>query len=112
MLVFTERGIQFTNRHMLLTDIDTLRTCKDIRVGDEIILRKTNVFKKFLTCLSSFSVNINVAVDVSMNNNSVVCGKLPCGKGSYHIETSQLIYSADQLTGLCMVRIFEKVIFK
>ena len=43
-----------------------------------------------------------------MNSNTIVCGKVPSGKDLYHIETSQLIYSADQSGGLCMVGVFEK----
>ena len=43
-----------------------------------------------------------------MNSNTIVWGKVPSGKDLYHIETSQLIYSADQSGGLCMVRVFEK----
>ena len=43
-----------------------------------------------------------------MNKNTIVCGKVPSGKDLYHIETSQLIYSADQSGGLCMVGVFEK----
>ena len=69
---------------------------------------KANVFNKFLTFLTNFSVNTNVAVDISMNNNTIVCGKIPSGKDLYHIETSQLFYSADQSDGLCMVLVFEK----
>ena len=53
-----------------------------------------------------------VAVDISMNSNTIVCGKIPCGKDLYHIETSLLIYSADQSDGLCMVRVFEKSDFQ
>ena len=47
-----------------------------------------------------------------MNSNTIVCGKVPSGKDLYHIETSQLIYSADQSGGLCMVQVFEKSDFQ
>ena len=56
---------------------------------------KANVFNKFLTFLTNFSVKVNVAVDISMNSNTIVCAKVPSGKNLYHNETSQLIYSAD-----------------
>ena len=65
-----------------------------------------NVFNKFLTnFLTNFFVNV---IDISMNSNTIVCGKIVFGKDSCHIETSQLICSVDQLAGLCMVRVFEK----
>ena len=64
---------------------------------------KANVFNKFLTFLTNFSVNVNVAVDISMNSNTIVCGKIPSGKDLHHIETSQLIYSGDKSDGLYMV---------
>ena len=73
---------------------------------------KANVFNKFLTFLTNFSVNVNVAVDISMNSSTIVCGKIGSGKDLYHIETSQLIYSADQSDGLYMVRVFEKSDFQ
>ena len=38
-----------------------------------------------------------------MNNKGIVCGKIPSGK-----ETIQLICSADLLTGLCRVQIYQK----
>ena len=47
-----------------------------------------------------------------MNNNTIVCGKIPSGKDFYHIETSRLIYSADQSGGLCMVWVLEKSDFQ
>ena len=40
------------------------------------------------------------------------CGKVPSGKDLYHTEISQLIYSADESGGLCMVRVFEKSDFQ
>ena len=73
---------------------------------------KANVFNKFLTSLANFSVNVNVAVDISMNSNTIVCGEIPSGKDLYHIETSQLIYSTDQSEVLYMVRVFEKSDFQ
>ena len=69
---------------------------------------KANVFSKFFTFLINCSVNDNVAVDILMKSNTIVCGKIPSGKDFYHIETSQLICSADQSDGLCMVQVFEK----
>ena len=39
-----------------------------------------NVFNKFLTFLTNIFVNSNVAVDTSMNSNTVVCGKFPSRK--------------------------------
>ena len=56
---------------------------------------KANVFNKFLIFLTNFSVNVYVAIDISMNSNTIVCGKVPSGKDLYHIQISQLIYSAD-----------------
>ena len=47
-----------------------------------------------------------------MNSDTIACGKVPSAKGLYHIETSQLIYSAGQLGGLCMVQVFEKSDFQ
>ena len=47
-----------------------------------------------------------------MNSNNRVYGKIPCEKNLYHIEISQLIYSADQSDGLCIVRVFEKSDFQ
>ena len=73
---------------------------------------KVNVFNRSLTFLNCFSGNVNVAVHISINRNTIVCGKTPSGNDSYYIETSQLICSSHQLTGLCMVRVFKKVIFK
>ena len=64
---------------------------------------KANVFNKFLIFLTNFSVIVYVAINnILMNSDTIVCGKVPSGKGLYHIETSQLIYSADQLGCLCM----------
>ena len=73
---------------------------------------KANVLNKFLIFLINFSVNVYVAIDISTNSSTIVCGKVPSGKDLYHIETSQLIYSADQLGGLCMVLVFEKSDFQ
>ena len=73
---------------------------------------KANVLNKFLIFLTNFSVNVYVAIDISMNSNTIVCGKVPSGKDLYHIETSQLIYSADQSGGLCMGGFLKKVIFQ
>ena len=42
-----------------------------------------------------------------MNSNTIVCGKIPSGRDLYHIETSQLIYSADQSDSLYIVQVFE-----
>ena len=69
---------------------------------------KANVFNKFLISLTNFSLNVYVAVDISMNSNTIICGKVPSGKDLYHIQTSRLIYSADQSGGLYMVQVFEK----
>ena len=73
---------------------------------------KANVFNKFLIFLTNFSVNVYVATDISMNSNTTACGKSPSGKDLYHIDTSQLIYDADQSGGLCMVPVFEKSDFQ
>ena len=73
---------------------------------------KANVFNKFLIFLTNFSVNVYVAINILMNSDTIACGKVPSGKGLYHIETSQLIYSAGQLGGLCMVQVFEKSDFQ
>ena len=43
-----------------------------------------------------------------MNSNTIICVKFPSGKDLYHIQTSRLIYSADQSGGLYMVQVFEK----
>ena len=40
----------------------------------------TNVFNKFFTLLTNFSVNVNIALDISMNSNTIVCGKVPSRK--------------------------------
>ena len=47
-----------------------------------------------------------------MNINTIVCGKILSGKVLYHIETSQLICSADQSVILCMMQVFEKSDFQ
>ena len=73
---------------------------------------KANVYNMFLISLTNFSVNVYVAVDISMNSNTIVCDKVPSGKDLYHIETSRLIYSADQSGGLYMARLFEKSDFQ
>ena len=49
---------------------------------------------------------------MSMNSNTIICGKVPSGKDLYHIQTSRLIYSADQSGGLYMVQLFEKSDFQ
>ena len=36
----------------------------------------------------------------------IVCSEAPLSENSYYIETSQLIRSANQLTGFCTTRIF------
>ena len=69
---------------------------------------KANVLNKFLTFLTEFSVNVNVAVDISMNSNTIVCRKFPSGKDLYHIETSQLIYSVNRPDGFHMAPVFDK----
>ena len=73
---------------------------------------KADVFNKFLISLTNFSVNVYVAIDISMNSNTIIYGKVPSGNDLYHIETSQLIYSADQSGGLYMMRGFEKSDFQ
>ena len=73
---------------------------------------KANVFNKFFTLLTNFSVNVNIAVDISMNSNTIVCGKFLSGKDSHHIDTSQFTCSADQLAGFAWCRFWGKVIFK
>ena len=73
---------------------------------------KANVFNKFLISLTNFSLNVYVAVDIAMNSNTIICGKVPSRKDLYHIETSRLIYSADQSGGLYMARLFEKSDFR
>ena len=73
---------------------------------------KANVFNKFLISLTNFSVNVYVAVDISMNSNTIICDKVPYGKDLYHIETNRLICGADQPGGLYMVRVFEKSDFQ
>ena len=70
---------------------------------------KANVLTSFLTSISN---SVNVTVDVPMISNTIVYRKIPSGKGLYHIRSSQLIYSANQLTSLCMVRVFEKSYFQ
>ena len=72
---------------------------------------KDNLFNKFLIFSTNFSV-VYVAIDMSMNSNTIVYGKVPSGKDLYHIETSQLIYSANQSDDLCMVQVFEKSDFQ
>ena len=67
---------------------------------------------KFLIFLTNFSVNVYVATDISINSNTIVCGKFPSGKDLCHVETSQLIYNADQSGGLCMVRVFAESDFQ
>ena len=49
---------------------------------------KTNLFNKFLTFLTNFSVNVNVAVDMSTNSNTIVCLKTPFGKDSSYCDQS------------------------
>ena len=73
---------------------------------------KANVFNKFLIFLTNFSVNVHVAVNISLNSNTIVGGIVPSGKDLYHIKTNQLIYSAHRPGGLCMVRVFEKSDFQ
>ena len=73
---------------------------------------KVNVLNKSLIFLTNFPVNVYAAIDISMISNTIVCGKVPSGKHLYQIETSQLTYRADQSSGLCMVRIFEKSDFQ
>ena len=73
---------------------------------------KANVFNKFLIFLTNFSVNVYVAVNISLNSNTIVCGIVPSGKDLYHIKTNQLIYIAHQPGGLCMVWVFEKSDFQ
>ena len=69
---------------------------------------KANVFNRFLISLTNFALNVYVAVDIAMNSNTIICGKVPSRKDLYHIETSRFIYSADQSGGLYMVQLFEK----
>ena len=47
-----------------------------------------------------------------MNSNTIICRKVPSGKDLYHVETNQLIYSADQSGGFYMARVFEKSNFQ
>ena len=47
-----------------------------------------------------------------MNSSTIVCRKISSRKDKYHIETSQLIYSADKSDGLYMVPVFEKSDFQ
>ena len=38
--------------------------------------------------------------------NTIICTEEPSGEGSYHMETSQLIFFAKRLAGLRMVLVF------
>ena len=66
----------------------------------------------FFTLLTNFSVNVNIAVDISMNSNTIVCGKFFSGKDSHHIDNGQFTCSADQLAGFAWCGFLGKVIFK
>ena len=41
-----------------------------------------------------------------------VCSEMPFSKNSYHIETSQLICKALQLTGFYIIRVFSEKCFR
>ena len=43
---------------------------------------------------------------------TVLCSEFPFGKNTYHIETSQVIISANQLTGYYMIDFLLKAIFQ
>ena len=73
---------------------------------------KANVLNKFLIFLTNFSVNVYVAIDISMNSNTIVCEKVPSGKDLYHTETSQFIYCADHSVVYVWCEFLKKVIFK
>ena len=45
---------------------------------------KANVFNKFLISLTNFSVNVYVAIDISINSNTIICRKVTSGKDLYH----------------------------
>ena len=81
------------------------RNLNSFSAAAKLLIVLTNL--NFLTNLS-----VSVAADISRNSNTIVCGRIPCGKDSYNIEPSQLICNADQLGGLCMVRVFEKSDFQ
>ena len=38
--------------------------------------------------------------------NTIICREEPSSEGSYHMETSHLIYFAKRLAGFCMVLVF------
>ena len=40
-----------------------------------------------------------------------ICSEIPFSKNSYHIKTSRLICSANQLTGFYMIRVFTETYF-
>ena len=49
--------------------------------------KNSSVFNKFLTVLTNISVNVNVAVDTSMNSNTRVCAKVSSGKDSNFLKS-------------------------
>ena len=51
------------------------------KLTENIGTYKASIFNKFLTFLTNFHVNVNVAVDISVNSNTVVCGKISSVKG-------------------------------
>ena len=58
------------------------------------------------------SIKANVAADISMNDNTLVCAKVPFREDLYHTKTNMLICNADQLTGLWMMWVFERSDFQ
>ena len=49
---------------------------------------KANVFNKLLISLTNLFVNVYVATDISMNSNTIICGKVHSGKHLYHLDQS------------------------
>ena len=73
---------------------------------------KANVFNKFLISLTNFSVNVYVVIDISINSNTIICGKVPSGKDLYHWDQSVDLQCWSVRWFMYVAGFWKKVIFK
>ena len=69
------------------------------------LIKKINFW--FWMCLK-----LTIITTFNEKNIIIVCSKIPFNKSYYHIETSQLIWKALQLTGFYIIRVFSERCFR
>ena len=88
--------------NFLIKKINFCFHLRPIRSWRKILVQSqhSNLFPNNLNAFKVFNNN-----NIHWRNIVIVCSEIPFSKNSYHIETSQLISKALQLTGFYMMRV-------